>query len=148
MRIRSKAREIALCILYDIEVSRNQFDPYKLLEEYFTLHPAKKGARPFATQIVEGTLKNIKNIDEIIKKYVRNWQIERMAVIDRNILRMGCFEILYREDIPPKVSINEAVELAKRFGDVDSPRFVNGILDRIYKQESKKGHSQNKKNES
>ena len=58
-----------------------------------------------------------------------------MAVIDRNILRMGCFELLFLEDIPPKVAINEAIELAKRFGDIDSPRFVNGVLDKIYKME-------------
>ena len=59
-----------------------------------------------------------------------------MAIIDRNILRLACYELYYLDEIPPKVSINEAIELAKRFGDVDSPRFVNGILDKIYKQET------------
>jgi len=83
------------------------------------------------------------SIDTLIKKHVKNWEIKRMAVVDRNILRMGCFELLFSEDIPPKVAINEAIELAKRFGDIDSPRFVNGILDKIYKIERNEEKSTN-----
>ena len=82
-------------------------------------------------------IKNLKYIDAVIKKYVKNREIDRMTVIDRNIIRIGCFELIFSEEIPPKASINEAIELAKRFGDVDSPRFVNGILDKIYKMEGK-----------
>ena len=87
--------------------------------------------------------KNLSYLDEIIKKYVENWEIGRLAIIDKNILRMGIFELLFLDDIPPKVSINEAIELAKKFGDVDSARFVNGVLDRIYKEESKKYKKEN-----
>ena len=83
-------------------------------------------------------MKNCSYLNSVIKKYVKNWEIERMAIIDRNILRLASFELMFVDDIPPKVSINEAVELAKRFGDIDSPRFVNGILDKIYKSESNK----------
>ena len=83
------------------------------------------------------------SIDALIKKHVKNWEIKRMAVVDRNILRLGCFELLFSEDIPPKVAINEAIELAKRFGDIDSPRFVNGILDKIYKMERSKEKNTN-----
>ena len=87
--------------------------------------------------LIDGVMKNMPTLDSLIKKYVKNWEIERMAVIDRNILRMAAFEIIFLEEIPPKVSINEAIELAKRFGDIDSPRFVNGVLDKIYKMETK-----------
>ncbi len=83
-------------------------------------------------------MKNLEFIDSMIKKYVENWEIKRLAYIDRNILRLGCFELLFLEDIPPKVSINEAIELAKRFGDIQSPSFINGVLDKIFRQESKK----------
>ncbi|MBU1113276.1 MAG: transcription antitermination factor NusB, partial [Candidatus Omnitrophica bacterium] len=91
----------------------------------------------FSWILLDGVLKNSVQIDSLIKKYVKNWGIDRMAVIDRNILRIACFELTFLDDIPPKVSINEAIELAKRFGDMDSPRFVNGVLDKIYKAEDK-----------
>jgi N utilization substance protein B len=136
MRLRSKAREIALSILYQIEISRKDYQ--ETFQSYLKDHPQKQEIVDFSFSLVEGVIKNLSYIDSLIKKYVKNWEIERMAVIDRNILRMGCFELLFLKDIPPKVSINEAIELAKRFGDIDSPRFVNGILDKIYKMESKK----------
>ena len=93
--------------------------------------------REFSTTLVDGTLKNLAKIDEYITSYAENWQLSRMAVIDRNIMRMGTFELLYLEDMPPKVAINEAVELAKKYGDTESGKFVNGILDKINKKEVK-----------
>lgn len=134
MRRRTKSREIALCILYESELSRQSWQ--ELLNKYFHTYPKKESLREFAQYLISGVYTNLAKIDQIIKKYVRNWEIERMAVIDRNILRLGTFEIVFAPEIPPKVSINEAVELAKRFGDIDSPRFVNGILDKIYKNEA------------
>ncbi|MBN2096932.1 MAG: transcription antitermination factor NusB, partial [Candidatus Omnitrophica bacterium] len=98
-------------------------------------HRVEKSIKEFAVQLVQGTLKNLGQIDELISKYAQNWQLKRMAVIDRNILRLGCFELLFLEEVPPKVAINEAVELAKRYGDSDSSKFVNGILDKINKEE-------------
>lgn len=136
MRVRSKAREIALCVLYELEVSGKGFR--ELLDNYFKNYPRKEEAREFSSQLAKGVTDNLAELNSIIKKYARNWELSRMAVIDRNILRMATFELLFLGDIPPKVSINEAVELAKKFGDVDSPRFVNGILDKIYKVESTK----------
>ncbi|MCD6583847.1 MAG: transcription antitermination factor NusB [Candidatus Omnitrophica bacterium] len=136
MRARSKAREIALCILYQMEITKKKV--VELLNTYLESYPQKQEVIDFSRILVGGVEKSLSSIDSIIKKYARNWEIERMAVIDRNILRLGIFELLYLEDIPPKVSINEAIELAKRFGDKDSSRFVNGILDRIYKEESRK----------
>jgi len=80
---------------------------------------------------VEGTIKNIDKIDNLIQKYALNWELHRMAYVDRNILRFATYELLHLPDVPPKVSINEAIELAKKFGDQESGKFVNGILDKI-----------------
>ncbi|MBN3040505.1 MAG: transcription antitermination factor NusB [Candidatus Omnitrophica bacterium] len=135
MRLRSKAREIALCLLYQIEISKAQIND--ALNSYFEQYPQKEEVIEFSTRLVQETRQNIGFLDSLVKKHVKNWEIDRMAVIDRNILRMACYELMFLDDIPPKVSINEAIELAKRFGDIDSPRFVNGILDKIYKVESK-----------
>ncbi len=85
----------------------------------------------FAEPLIRGTIEHAADIDAQIKKYARNWDLHRMAVVDRNVLRLAIFEMLYREDIPPVVSINEAVDIAKRFSTEDSGKFVNGILDKV-----------------
>ena len=141
MRLRSKARAVALSLLYQIEISKVDF--HQALQDYSENYPQKQEVTDFFSLLVEGVITNMSSIDALIKKHVKNWEIKRMAVVDRNILRMGCFELLFSEDIPPKVAINEAIELAKRFGDVDSPRFVNGILDKIYKMERSKEKNTN-----
>ena len=135
MRLRSKAREISLCLLYQIEISK--VSPQQAIQNYLENYPQKQEIIDFFSLIVDGVLREAKAIDTLIKKNAKNWEIQRMAVIDRNILRIGCFELIFSDGVPPKVAINEAIELAKRFGDIDSPRFVNGILDKIYKTESK-----------
>lgn len=101
--------------------------------------PQQEEVINFASVLLKGIVEKLSVLDSIIKKYARNWEISRMAIIDRNILRMAIFEIISLEDIPPKVSINEAIELAKRFGDKNSSRFVNGIVDKVYKMERQKG---------
>lgn len=136
MRIRTKAREIVLCILYQTEITKR--DSKELLSCFLENYPQKTEVINFARVLLDGVAANLAFLDSIIKKYAKNWEIERMAVIDRNILRISILELIFIEGIPPKVSINEAIELAKRFGDTDSPRFVNGILDKVYKQESNK----------
>lgn len=136
MRVRSKAREVALCILYQKEISKRESkELFQIYQENYSL---KQEVAEFAKMLQEGVEIRLSAIDSLIKKYAKNWEIERMAIIDRNILRMAIFELIHLADVPPKVSINEAIELAKKFGDTDSPRFVNGILDKVYKQESKK----------
>ena len=85
----------------------------------------------FADTLIKGCLENRGEADELIKKYCKNWDLNRIAVVDRNILRLAIYEMLHRDDIPPVVSINEAVDVAKRFSTEDSGRFVNGILDKI-----------------
>jgi transcription antitermination protein NusB len=87
--------------------------------------------RLFAEPLIRGTLEHRDQIDEVIKKHARNWDLHRMAVVDRNVLRLAIYEMLYRDDIPPVVSINEAVDVAKKFSTEDSGKFVNGILDKV-----------------
>jgi len=91
--------------------------------------------KAFTQYLVDGVYKNKELIDGKITKYATNWQIDRMATIDRNILRMASFELLFAEEIPPKVTINEAVEIAKKYGDHDSGKFINGVLDKMHKEE-------------
>lgn len=133
MRKRTKAREYTLKILYQIEMTKD--DPDTALLSFWNREEAERdeSVKEFTGQLVRGVAGNIKDIDAKITKYTTNWQIDRMAVVDRNILRMATFEILYLKDIPPKVSINEAVDIAKKYGDKDSGKFVNGILDKINK---------------
>src|SRR5258705_10280442 len=85
----------------------------------------------FAEALIRGTLEHRGETDELIKKHAQNWELHRMAAVDRNILRLAVYEMLYREDIPPVVSINEAVDIAKKFSTQDSGKFVNGILDKV-----------------
>ena len=136
MRKRTRAREYALQLLYQADVTRSASG--EALEEFWLHHDVPLEVREFAGALVAGTLAHREEIDQIIARHANNWQIGRMAVVDRNILRMGAFELLYAEDVPPKVSLNEAVELAKRFGDEESSKFVNGILDTIHKTHTRR----------
>jgi N utilization substance protein B len=92
---------------------------------------AETAVRLFAEPLIRGALKHRDELDATIRKFARNWDLERMAVVDRNVLRLAIYEMLYREDIPPVVAINEAVDIAKKFSTDDSGKFVNGILDRV-----------------
>jgi len=87
--------------------------------------------RVFADDLIRGTLQHRDDLDEQIKKHAKNWDLHRMAVVDRNVLRLALYEMIHREDIPPIVSINEAVDIAKKYSTEDSGRFVNGILDKV-----------------
>lgn len=135
MRKRSRAREYALKILYQIDISKDTYQD--VLNNFWSDSKIEKTIKEFTNRIVAGTMENILRIDKIIARYATNWQIKRMAVVDRNILRLATYELLFLEEIPPKVSINEAVEIAKRYGDIESGKFVNGILDKINKVEGK-----------
>ncbi|MFH2138885.1 MAG: transcription antitermination factor NusB [Candidatus Omnitrophota bacterium] len=135
MRKRTKARECALQILYAVDI-RNE-ETQKVKENYWLGNTEDIDVKQFSGGLVDGTMEHLTEIDKLISKHTDNWRIERMAVIDRNIIRMATYELLFMADIPPKVSINEAVELAKKFGDDESGRFVNGVLDKINKTECK-----------
>jgi len=136
LRRRTKAREYALQILYQIDITN---DPCgEVLDRFWQGAKCNPEVRSFATQLVQGTYDNLTEIDAFISRYSENWEIDRMPIIDRNILRFAIYELLYRDDIPPKVTINEAVDLANKFSTQNSGRFVNGILDKImaYKESS------------
>lgn len=131
MGVRRKAREQALQILYEMEVSRiNANEALKLYWENLSDKPADK---EFTEFIVRGVERYKDEIDRLIQSVSENWQINRMVKVDLNILRMAIFELLHCNDIPSKVSINEAIDLGKKFGTDDSPAFINGILDRVLK---------------
>ena len=130
---RRKSRELALQLLYQLDLQdAASAEPY--LDEFWTRHPVDREVRDFADALVRGTKQHEGKIDEMISQYAENWELERMAVVDRNILRQGIFELLWMGEAPPKVAINEALEVSKKFSTQESSRFINGILDRIHKE--------------
>jgi transcription antitermination factor NusB len=136
MGVRRKARECALQILYFMDVCKidNEVDEeFSLLKE----NRSPKILR-FVNKLVEGTVENIVKIDVLITKYADNWELERMAAVDRNILRSASYEIIYLTEIPISVIINEAVELAKKYSTAESGKFINGILDKLKEERIKK----------
>ncbi len=134
--IRRKGREIALQILYQKDIAdlsiEEAIENYK---RYLNINNIQ--ALKFGEELVRGVLDNLDFIDKIIQKYTPSWPLERMNITDKNILRLAVYEMFFRPDIPEVVSINEAVELAKLYGTDDSPAFINGVLDSIFKKEIK-----------
>ncbi|HTG00060.1 MAG TPA: transcription antitermination factor NusB [Nitrospirota bacterium] len=127
---RRKAREHALQILFQLDV-RKEKPSAVVLRHFWNEYEADAEVRGFAEEIVKGTYKHLSKINGLIHQCAKNWSLERMAVVDRNVLRMAIYEMLYRMDIPTSVTINEAIEIAKKFGTDESGAFVNGILDRV-----------------
>lgn len=126
---RRKARECALQILYQMDVSEHSAE--EALAAFWQNFDPEVDVKDFATELVFGVSARQTEIDERIQQSSHHWKLERMAKVDRNVLRLAVFEILHRDDIPKKVSLNEAIEIAKRFGTEDSGAFINGILDHI-----------------
>ena len=136
MRKRTLARECALKILYAVEMTKE--DPEKCIDNFWnSQEKAEPQVKAFADDLVRGVYHNKERIDALITEHATNWKLNRMAVIDRNILRFGTYELIFVDDVPPKVAINEAIDIAKKYGDKDSGKFVNGILDKINKTEKK-----------
>jgi N utilization substance protein B len=126
---RRRARELALFLLYQLEFHPD--DAAEATKVFWEDHPTSPEIKVFAENLVRGTLEHREVIDRLIASYAQHWRLPRMAVIDRNILRMAVYELLWNQETPEKVIINEAIELAKTYGAEDSGRFVNGILDQI-----------------
>lgn len=129
MKKRTRARELALQLLYQIDLRGAE-----ILAEaaaFVRAEEEDKQTQAFALQLVEGVQAHRAELDRIIQEVAQNWDIARMAVIDRNVLRLSTFELLHCADIPPKVSINEAIELGKRYSTQNSGGFINGVLDKI-----------------
>jgi len=129
LRRRRKSREFALQALYQLNIAKQ--DVNALLAQFQEHFLPDGEADEFLRRLVLGVLKHHEELDGLIERYSENWRLDRIDVIDRNILRMALFELLYCQDIPPKVTINEAIDLGKRYGSEDSGSFINGILDRI-----------------
>jgi N utilization substance protein B len=128
---RRLSRELALQALFFFDV--NKSDQSQDLEAFCSQREDEltDKIKPFFLDLVKGVLAASDDIDGLLNKYSKNWKISRMPVVDRNIMRIACFELLKCTDIPPSVSINEAVEIGKKFGTRDSGSFINGVLDRI-----------------
>ena len=130
MSLRSKGREFAMQMLFQWDMSEQ--DPRKLEIKFWRIAKAAENTKAFANRLFEGAAKEAAALDETITKHAENWKIERLSAIDRAILRLGIYE-LRSTDTPPKVVMNEAVDLAKKFSSEDAGSFVNGILDAVYK---------------
>jgi len=126
MKSRTKARSIALQILYEVDISGHQ--PGEVLTARFERLKMEDALKRFISQIVSGVINNREILDEFISDFAPEWPLDQVAVIDRNLLRMALWEIAVYQNTPIKVVINEAVELAKVYGSDGSPRFVNGVL--------------------
>ncbi len=129
MGYRRQARELALQFLYGYEFHRE--DREKALEEFRADRSRPEPARRFAGELVGGVLEHLEELDRLIAGHARHWKLDRLALVDKQILRLALYELYYRDDIPAPVTINEAVEIAKTFSTPEAGRFVNGILDRI-----------------
>lgn len=136
---RRRARECAIQALYQIDLMHGAVDVGDVvdaeLQLYWTHFPPEDDASPelrsFAEKLVRGVVEESAEIDDVLQRFSQNWRLERMARVDRNVLRLAIFEMLHVEDVPHRVAMNEAIELGKKFGTEESGAFINGILDRI-----------------
>jgi len=133
---RRKAREYALQILFRLDFTGKKIEK-KDLEEFWADKKEHRDVKNFTEDLVTGTLDKIDHIDTMIEQVTENWLLKRMAAVDRNILRFAAYEILYRKDIPSAVTINEALEIAKKFSSTDSAPFINGVLDKLSREVGK-----------
>jgi len=134
---RRRAREIALQVLFAMDVAGKDANAGLGDVQGLSISTWSSETRRFANRLASGVEQNREKIDTIIRESSHNWRLERMALVDRNVLRLAVFELLYCEDIPRKVSLNEAIELGKKFGSSDSGAFINGVLDRIARASGK-----------
>jgi transcription antitermination protein NusB len=140
MANRHLSRTIAMQTLYQWDFNNKQnINLAENLEYNFAEFAPGFNDEGFAQRLVEGVVKNQKEIDELIKKYATEWPLEQITVIDRNILRIGVYELKFDAEIPSKVAINEAIEVAKAYGGESSGKFINGVLGAIYKEMEAKG---------
>jgi N utilization substance protein B len=133
---RRKAREYALQILFQADFTERTIDR-KDLEDFWSEKKESRDVREFTEDLVKGTLRRLDEIDLMIEKVTEHWLLKRMAAVDRNILRFAAYEILFRSDIPSAVTINEAIEIAKKYSSKEAAPFLNGVLDRLAREAGK-----------
>jgi len=134
---RRKARELALQVLFHLEFTSD--DPSEAFDMICRNFESPESIRSFSRKLALGVCEKRGVLDRLISETSKNWRIERMACLDRTILRLATFEILFVDDIPPKVSLDEAVSMGKKFGGEDSGRYINGVLDKIYSTLAEQG---------
>lgn len=148
---RRLARETALQVLFQLDMTNETLNARETVQRWAEEFGVPSTSVKFAEELVEGTLSHKTEIDQKIASFAEDWALERMANVDRNLLRMATYEMIYRPDIPGRVSLNEAIELAKVYGGDESAKFVNGILDRLMASEGKNApkdlHPEEAKNE-
>ena len=137
MGLRRVARECALQMLYEYDIGKQP--PEEIMETFWDMNEHPKKVREFANQLFEGTVGRLKEIDRMIQQHTKNWRLNRMAAVDRNILRLAAFELLSGYKTPGTVVINEALEIAKKYSTHESAQFVNGILDSVKNDLTEKG---------
>jgi len=123
-------------MLFQLDFTERAYDD-KALEEFWSGKKEQSDIKEFTVDLVKGTLNNLDNIDAMIETVTDNWLLKRMAAVDRNILRFAAYEILFRKDIPSAVTINEALEIAKKYSSTEAAAFLNGVLDRLAKEAGK-----------
>jgi len=134
---RRSSRELALKFLYQFELNGGDLD--EQIKLFLERNSSQEDVANFMKELVVSLIDKMEEIDEIIQKFSDHWILDRMTVIDRNILRMGTCELLFSFSTPPKVVINEAIDIAKKYGNEDSPEFINGILDKVYNEIRQQG---------
>ena len=134
---RRSSRELALKFLYQFELNGGDLD--EQIKLFLERNSSQEDVANFMKELVVSLIDKMEEIDEIIQKFSDHWILDRMTVIARNILRMGACELLFNFSTPPKVVINEAIDIAKKYGNEDSPEFINGILDKVYNETGQKG---------
>lgn len=137
MGSRRRARELALQLLYQYEMT--EAPPEQMQEDFEEWKSATDGIREFADVLIRGTLDHLEEIDDELATQTAHWRLERLAAVDRNILRLAMYELLFHAETPHAVVIDEAIEIAKKYGAEESARFVNGVLDGFVKRRTKVG---------
>jgi transcription antitermination protein NusB len=137
MASRRKARELALQMLFQWELGGHT--PEHVIATFLRSKRTDPEEEIFARSLFEGSVNEVESLNRVIQEHAQHWRLERMAAVDRNVIRLALFELLHHAETPPAVVINEALELARRFSTADSVEFVNGVLDAIRKAIDKKG---------
>lgn len=132
MRSRRKAREYALQMLFQWDITRDTID--QIVTNFFENYDEPPAVVDFARLLVSRTVEHIEEIDSFIERHAEHWRLDRMAIVDRNLLRLATQEFIYDKETPKNVVINEAIEIARRFSSQESPQFINGVLDSIKKE--------------
>lgn len=128
---RRVARETALQVLFQLDFTGEMDSLEQVIEHWAKEFAVSEKNKKFTTELVEGTLQHIQDIDEKISSTAHEWALDRLNTVDRNLMRLAIFEMLYYPDTPQRVTLNEAIEIAKKFGSEESGKFINGILDKL-----------------